>query len=262
MWGWIKELDRLLRGETTALPELRRDQLGFPVLGISVVISILGMIYGACMGLFAITGSGNNAVMQIPASMVKLPALFFLTLLVTFPSLYVFNALVGSRLTFLSVLRLLVGSLAIMLAVLSSLGPIVAFFAISTTSYPFMLLLNVAVCTVSGVLGLTFLLQTLHRITISQAPASPEPTTDPNSPDFNPETGALDKLKGHVLGPQVKNIFRIWVVVFALVGTQMAYILRPFVGRPDKPFEWFREREGNFFQAVWEIFKNFMGLGW
>ena len=45
--------------------------------------------------------------------MLKVPALFLLTLIVTMPSLYVFNALVGSRLTFLSVLRLLVASLAV-----------------------------------------------------------------------------------------------------------------------------------------------------
>src|SRR5215471_14395040 len=108
MWGWIKELDRLLRGEKTSIDQLRRDQLDIPVLGICAVISLLGMIYGICMGIFAITGSGNNAALQIPASMVKVPALFFLTLLVTFPSLYVFNALVGSRLTFASVLRLLI----------------------------------------------------------------------------------------------------------------------------------------------------------
>ena len=34
--------------------------------------------------------------MQLVASMLKVPTLFFLTLLVTLPSLYVFNALVGS----------------------------------------------------------------------------------------------------------------------------------------------------------------------
>src|SRR3982750_4834442 len=100
MWGSIKHLDRLLRGEATGLDSLRTGKLDIPVFGLSFVMVILGMIYGICMGLFAVTGSGNNSVMQIFASMVKVPALFFLTLLVTFPSLYVFNALVGSQLTF------------------------------------------------------------------------------------------------------------------------------------------------------------------
>ena len=83
--------------------------------------------------------------MQVLASMVKVPLLFYLTLLVTFPSLYVFNALVGSRLRLGTVVRLLVASLGVMVAVLASLGPIVAFFSVSTASYPFMLLFNVAV---------------------------------------------------------------------------------------------------------------------
>ncbi|MCY2952941.1 MAG: hypothetical protein NTU53_13345 [Planctomycetota bacterium] len=51
------------------------------------------------------------------ATTFKVPLLFFLTLLITFPSLYVFNALVGSRLLIRSVLRLLVASLAVILAV-------------------------------------------------------------------------------------------------------------------------------------------------
>ena len=102
--------------------------------------------------------------MQIPASMLKVPALFLLTLVITFPSLYVFNALVGSRLKFLATLRLLIGSMAVMLAVLSSIGPIVAFFSISTTSYPFMVLLNVVVFALSGFLGLGFLLKTLRKL--------------------------------------------------------------------------------------------------
>lgn len=271
MRTWVRQLDRLLRGETTSLNELRRDTLDFPVLGICAVISILGLIYGACMGLFAVTGSGNNAWMQIPASMLKVPALFFLTLVVTVPSLYVFNALVGSRLTLPSVLRLLIASLAIMLAVLSSLGPIVAFFAVSSTSYSFILLLNVLVYSLSGFLGLAFLLQTLHRITIvhlNTPPASP-PLPPATSKDESialqveplDELGALDKVQGKMLGDHVKTIFRIWVIVFAVVGAQMAWVLRPFVGQPGKPFEWFRERGGNFFETVWQLLMGFLGAG-
>ena len=30
----------------------------------------------------------------------------------------------------------------------------------------------------------------------------------------------------------------------------MGWVLRPFIGRPELPFEWFRERNSNFFAAV------------
>src|SRR5262245_38757258 len=110
-WSWIKQLDLILRGETTSPTRLRDGKFEIPVFGLAVVIDALGLAYGACMGLFALTGSGNGSYMQIPASMLKVPALFLLTLIVTLPSLYVFNALVGSRLTMSSVVRLLIAAL-------------------------------------------------------------------------------------------------------------------------------------------------------
>ena len=43
-----------------------------------------------------------------------------------------------------------------------------AFFSAVTTSYSVMVLLNGAVFAVSGFLGLSFLLQTLHRLSVAQ----------------------------------------------------------------------------------------------
>src|SRR3954468_6967976 len=170
MWQWIRQLDSLLRGQATQIDQLKDGKFNVPVLGLAVVIDLLGLVYGACMGAFALTSSGSGHWMQVPATMLKVPALFLLTLIVTMPSLYVFNALGGSRLAFLSVLRLLVASLAVTLAVLASIGPIVAFFSLSTISYHFMIVLNTAVFAISGALGLVFLLQTLHRMTIANMP--------------------------------------------------------------------------------------------
>ena len=31
----------------------------------------------------------------------------------------------------------------------------------------------------------------------------------------------------------------------------MSWIMRPFIGAPNEPFQWFRERSGNFFESVW-----------
>ncbi len=254
MGAWWKDLDRILRGDATRLPALRRKTIEVRVGGLSVVLVILAMFYGACMGCFALLKGGGPSYWQLLASTVKVPALFFLTLAVTFPSLYVFNALVGSRLALDSVLRLLVASLAVMVAVLASLGPIVAFFSVSTDTYEFMIVINVVVFAVSGVLGLTFLLQTLHRLSV--VPPEPPPAeaaeaegggavalTSPASP--------LDPMEDQVLGRHVKAVFRCWVILFGLVGAQMGWVLRPFIGSPNLPFAWFRPRQSNFFEAVW-----------
>src|ERR1700724_984365 len=100
MWQWWKDLDRILRGEATRLPALRKGTIEVPLGGLSAVLVILAVVYGACMGSFAVFRVGlAHGYPQLIASMLKVPAVFVLTLAVTFPSLYVFNALVGSRLT-------------------------------------------------------------------------------------------------------------------------------------------------------------------
>jgi hypothetical protein len=207
------------------------------------------MVYGICMGTFALLRVKSPSLLQVVASMIKVPLVFYLTLLVTLPSLYVFNALVGSRLTLSMVVRLLVASLGVMVAVLASLGPIVAFFSVSTTSYPFMVLFNVVVFGISGGLGLTFLLQTLHRMSVAGLQPGSGPVAETADQPPIP-AGPLDPLENRVLSGQVKTVFRLWVIVFALVGAQMGWVLRPFIGNPDLPFTWFRGRESNFFQAV------------
>ena len=230
----------------------------------------------ACTSLdeqwYGLFGGNPDRYWQMLASTVKLPALFLLTLLVTFPSLYVFNALVGSRLTPISLGRLLTAAVGVMLAVLASFGTIVAFFSFTTTSYPFMVLLNVIACSVGGALGLKFLLQTLHRLTMAMIPPAPlpQPSAPPPLPstDALPEAklvsrpakpGALDMPEGHVLGSNVKLIFRIWIIVFALVGAQMSWVLRPFIGNPAQPFSLFRPKGSNFFEAVFGVIRNLLG---
>jgi hypothetical protein len=250
----LAELDGILKGDLTRVSSLRRGGIDVAPGRLSLIIIALGMVYGICMGMFAIFRLNRPSAWQLVASMVKVPLLFYLTLLVTLPSLYVFNALVGSRLTLGTVVRLLVASLGVMVTILAAWGPIVAFFSVSTTSYPFMVLLNVVVYAISGALGLSFLLQTLHRLSIldSQTPGTPgEPAWEPAEP-----AGALDPVENRVLGKHVKTVFKIWVVVFGLVGAQMAWVLRPFIGNPDIPFVWFRGRESNFFQAVSGIFRS------
>jgi hypothetical protein len=254
MKSWLGALDKILRGEMTKVGNLQQSLAEVPIAGMVVLIIALGAIYGMGMGTFALAKAGGPSFAQFVASGVKIPLLFLLTLLVTFPSLYVFNALVGSRLDLVAVLRLLLASLGVTLAVLASFGPIVAFFSVSTTSYSFMVLLNVAVCTTAGVLGLIFLRQTLHRLTtiiVSPTPPLPPPLVPGTLPP-----GPLDHPPGQAFGSHVRGVFRCWMVLFALVGSQMGWVLRPFIGHPGLPFTFFRPRGDNFFIGVWQHLLN------
>ena len=267
MLAWLRHLDSLLRGDVTRPEELRAGRIDIDPRGMAAVIVLLAMIYGLCMGSYSllkiVPESLDDPMMrykQLVATTIKLPALFYLTLLVTFPSLYVFNALVGSRLSLTNVLRLLVASLAVNLAVLASLGPIVLFFSLTTTSYAFIQLLNVFMFSVAGVLGLIFLRQTLHRLTaVGDVTGATESASIEGEPAAAPLVGhdepvdspsALDMPLGQTLGRHTRSVFACWMVVFAVVGAQMGWVLRPFIGHPGLPFEWFRERKSNFFEAV------------
>lgn len=277
MLTWITALDRLLRGELTQMTALSKGGLKLPLRGMTLLLVVLGMVYGVCMGSFALLHYDGPRLMQVVASTLKVPLLFLLTLCVTFPSLYVFNALVGSQLRLLTNLRLLVAALAVTLAVLASFGPIIAFFSVSTTSYPFMKVLNVLAFGTAGMLGLMFLLQTLHRISLTSTgeyprPCFPTSTAQPTesaaadaldtAPPSDGETASreprssIDAVPGYILGGHVKTVFRCWAIVFGLVGAQMAWVLRPFIGSADQPFTWFRPRESNFFENLAQTIFN------
>ncbi len=278
MTRWWKELDRILRGDATRLPALKRGTIELPVGGLSILLIVLAMIHGACMGSFAVFRGAGMSHLQVVASTLKVPALFVLTLVVTFPSLYVFNALVGSRLLIDAVLRLLIAALAVTVAVLASLGPIVAFFSASTTSYPFMVLLNVVVFVIAGLMGMAFLLQTLHRLSLfGPEPSPPEPSPpelegEPSAsrvvpwtgssrshvasegePPSRLGTGALDPPDDRVLSRHVKVVFRCWILLFGLVGAQMGWVLRPFIGKPGMAFTWFRPEPGYFIRLTGRV---------
>jgi hypothetical protein len=220
----LLDVDGLLRGRFTQADTLRAGKIELPVRAMVLAGVLLGTSYGVFMGLHAAVRAENPAWPALLVTGLKVPLLFLLTLAVTYPSLYVFSALVGSRLDAVATLRLLLGAVAVTLTLLASFGPVTAFFTLSTPSYPFMVVLNVVVFAIAGGAGLAFLRRALALVFPVE--------------DGRPDPG----------GPRV--VFRSWTLVYAVVGAQMAWILRPFIGSPELPFELFRARDSNFFEAV------------
>lgn len=241
-----RQLDRLLRGQEGLRTEgaLRELLAGHLV----VAILLLGAVYGFFMGWYGIFSRTTPEYRQLLACLWKVPALFLLTLGICFPSLYVFSALLGSRLNFSATLKLLVAVVALTVTVLASFGPIVAFFAISTENYPFMKLLNVAFFATAGVLGVGALLRTLQSLTV---PVATAPSPPPQAPPLlsRPETNQSP-------ARQVVRLFRVWILIYGLVGAQMGWVLRPFLGDPGQPFSWFRARHANVFVDLWGTLVN------
>lgn len=258
----LKALDQLLRGlrTPTSVPPVSdvpgnhsplellddsREKL--PLRWFLPAAIVLGAVNGAFVGLYALGSLSSGGLLHLAACTVKLPLLFILTLLVTFPSLYIFAALAGFRLGFASTLRLLVASIAVSLTVGASLGPILGFFTLSTTSYPFIVLLNVALLGIAGCVGASFLLRALRAVGTS---TPVEARVNVPDPDGLPELQFRPALRS------VDVFFSIWVVIYALVGLQMAWILRPFIGAPGSEFTLFRPRTSNVFESILQCFER------
>jgi hypothetical protein len=46
------------------------------------------------------------------------------------------------------------------------------------------------------------------------------------------------------------SVFRIWMIILAFVGIQIAWNLRPFLCNKTEEFKLFRKYEGNFYTAI------------
>ena len=232
----FRDLDRVLRGDAKPGDAGVTVALA-PLLRINVA---LAASYGVCTGVYGLCWPDGAEWRQMASAAVKVPALFLLTLAVTFPSLYVFNTLLGSRLRLGELARLVLAALSVLVAVLSAFGPITAFFSVTTVSYPFVVLLNVTVFAVSGAFGLGALHKALRDLSRTRV--------------------VEEKTLAATGGPGHRVIYA-WMLLFSLVGGQMAWVLRPFIGSPEMPFAWLRPREGSFFEGVARAAKQLLGLG-
>jgi len=265
MIGWLKELDELLRGSKTEAELLAQGASHLRLRPYAVASVALGLVYGIFMGLYAVLSREDPCYMQMVATAVKVPALFFLTLVVTFPSLYVFSALLGLRLPPLDTLRVVMAAIAVNLTVLASFGPITGFFTLSTTSYAFMKLLNVFFFAVSGVIGLGFLLSMLRRLEGKRDPAPDQESAAgervqlSNSAGEASPQGCLLFLTSPARHATARTVFTVWLFLYAAVGAQMGWVLRPFIGHPDMEFTWFRSREANVFIDILRTLERLLG---
>jgi len=247
MAAWLDRVEVLLRAPQAVAGNAGERPRRRWLLGATAT---LGGIYGVFMGAYAFRTQGWDGLVQMLSTTLKLPALLLLTLGVTLPSLCVFGALVNSRLRFGDTTRLLLGTTAVSAIVAASLGPILGFFTISTTSYPFMVLLNVALLGIAGFVGCSALLRGLRawssRDTVASEPVPEAPAMRQGEVVYQRSDPA-----GALMG--------VWIILYGVVGAQMGWVLRPFIGSPDLPFALFRPTEGNVFGAIWRTLWSVFG---
>ncbi len=178
-------------------------------------ILLFSFIYGIVMGSY-------NGLLQSMVTGIKIPCLIFLSLLVCFPALYVIQYMIGSTMTIYQMTNIILSGFIVFSTIALSFAPIVIFFMITSDIYAFLKLLHVAIFTFSGIFAIKTII---------------------NGLSFSCE-------KKNIYPKLGMKIFKIWVIIFAFVSSQLAWNLRPFVGSRDLPFELFRARESNFYVAV------------
>ncbi len=219
-------IETILRNRYHFFGEIR-DGIGLSEKVRAMLISsiLFLALYGAVMG-------STHSLWQALSSAVKLPLLFLATLLVCSPTLYFFNILFGSDQSLTQSIALILTAITTTAVLLLSFAPIVLFFLLTTSQYQFFKLLNVAVFTIAGITGVLFLSQGMRVVSASA------------------QEGATAR----------RRILRAWILVYAFVGSQMAWTLRPFIGAPSMQFELFRQLGGSFYANVLASIGEILGF--
>jgi len=265
----------LLRDRPTFLDEIRRN-IKIERKSVSLLVSscLFFAIYGGIIG-------SSSSWLQAISSAIKLPALYLITLVICLPTLFFFDILFSSKLGLGQYFVLLLTTMSTISVLLFSFAPITLFFLISIHDYGFFLLLNVAIFALTGFVGVRLFYNGMQQISnhgqslksaSSEAISSAETAAMLDTPteraakrpimatdaDLPVERVAMAK-KDDLYATRVR-LLKFWLVLYALVGSQLGWTLRPFFGAPGETFQLFRAIEGNFYSTVFRTFWTLLGF--
>lgn len=178
-------------------------------------VCLMGFLYGLVMG-------GYHSLIQALVAGVKIMVLFIATLVICFPSFYIIQQVLGSRMSFNQMMVIILSGFILSFSITLSFSPIIVFFLVTGNNYHFLQLLHVSVFIFSGVFGIRLIIEALKYACEIK--------------NIYPQIGV--------------TVFRIWIVIFVFVGIQLAWNLRPFLGDKKEKFVLFRKYEGNFYTAI------------
>lgn len=228
-----QEIATLLRGESETISgwsgcwSAKRF-----ALHVAVIVSGAGC-YGAAMGWW-------RDPQQALYVAIKFPLIILLTTMGNALINGMLAPLLGLNIPFRQSFSAIVMSFTIAAAVLGAFSPLIAFMvwnappmsaqAVSMPAYNFILLAHVLVIALAGVAGNVRLLQLLVQLGGSR-------------------TVAL-------------RVQCAWLAGNLFLGSQLSWILRPFIGSPALPVEFFRKAalHGNFYEAVFNSLKQVFQL--
>ncbi|MEO6054489.1 MAG: hypothetical protein ABIP97_10790 [Chthoniobacterales bacterium] len=221
---WMK---KALQGDAEVLADGVRELTWYSVLRLLIVIVLGSALYGATVGMW-------RSPLQGVYSAIKIPLLLLLTCAGNGMLNALFASVLGANLTFRQTLAAIGISFSIAAVILASLSPLSLFLMLNVppiangsavVSHSVVLLFHVGVIAFAGVLANVRLQVLLQQF----------------CPDRR--TGL--------------RVLLAWLAGNLLLGSQLAWVLRPFIGSPRLRVEFLRPDafHGSFFE---EIFKALM----
>ncbi len=177
-----------------------------PIHHLLAYVLLFGMLYGAFLGSYP--GPDGPRPIQMFYAALKVPLLQLVSFALTLPAFFVVNTLLGLRDDFGPAVRALIGAQAVMSLVLAALGPLVAIWYCSDTSYHAATFFN----------GLLFFIAVSAGELLVRR-------------QYGPLIRANPRHKVMLVG---------WFLVYIFVAIELAWVLRPFIGDPELPTTFFR----------------------
>jgi len=211
----LSEVFKIFQNTESFFDERSREQSNRLIFCQLLIICAFTFLYGVVMGSY-------HSFLQSIVSGLKVTFLFLVTILICFPSFYVIQQVLGSKMTFRQMVIIILSGFVLTSAIAFSFSPIVILFQLTGGNYHFLQLLHVAIFIFSGIFGMRLMVDALKFACEKK--------------DIYPHIGV--------------NVFRIWIIILAFVGIQLAWNLRPFLCNKDEEFKLFRKYEGNFYTAI------------
>jgi hypothetical protein len=180
-----------------------------------VAIVVLGAtIFGASLTTYAMLMPGNAYIMQVLASCIKVPVLLFLSpFIALYPTLFL-SKLIDKDVGAQSLLKAAFSCIVATAICLALFAPLIAIINYSG-NYTAVIFASYGAFALAGAMGC---LAFYAKLVGAAAPRS------------------LQKFSFR----SARRISAIWLVLFGLVGAEVGWSIRPFVGWTGQPFEWFR----------------------
>ena len=211
----LREVFQIFQNKESFFDEIQKSKSNRMILMQLLLICLFAFLYGVVMGSY------HSLTQSLVAGM-KVVLLFLSTVLLCFPSFFIIQQVLGSKMSIRQMTLIVLSGVMLTATIALSFAPIVVVFQVTGGNYHFLQLLHVGIFIFAGVFGMKLMVDALKYAC--------------DQKNIYPQIGV--------------TVFRIWVIIMAFVGIQLAWNLRPFLCEKNEEFKWFRRYEGNFYTAI------------